>query len=382
LPSGSNLVNEELQQFRKDPKVKTWESSLHPKTKSGYTSNLYHIVRVGLGLTGSEFLRVAEQNPKETSIKVKANVKSLNGQLSNNTLLKRVASMQNFLDFFEVERLPLSGLRIKTIRAVPRPLLSWHEAERIIKLADAAYQPVYRFMLWGLDAERFVQLNTDKQALQEVKELLENPTNDFIEIPIHRRKEQGGPYYILTPRELAENLPVRKIAATPIDNVWTIQFNWRVALKRAGYPTNKKYGAHNLRSYWKTEALKRGLPEELRQFQLGHTVDEMNYQRIFQDKKWVLEQFRKAWEIKPVATKEELEQRDKKIAELEGVKGVTLQLLQEDIQELDEQIKTRESVTGEAAKLLVKPELEALRAKRDTRQKQLAALQGTTSETP
>jgi hypothetical protein len=335
-------AKEKLAEFKKDPKVKQWIQSLHPNSVSGYQSGLFAICK-GLGLTGTQFLKEAETDPKGTSIKVKSLIKSLNGQFSQVTLGYRIAAMNNFLDFHETDRLPLAGLRIKRARPAVHPLLKWEDAEKIISLAPVAYQPVYRLMLWGIDAQRFVDLNQDKARLKAIKQQLEDPQKDFIKITVNGRKSNANPYYLLVPRTVASYLPIRKVKGQPIIGKHNIQMNWRTALLRAGLPFDKTHGAHNLRSCWLTEATRRGLDPVLREFQLGHQVDGLNYQRVMQDEVWVLEQHRKAWQIQPAATKQELTTTKQQVTALqEENKLLKETLIQQVADELYSVIYSRE----------------------------------------
>jgi hypothetical protein len=228
--------------------------------------------------------------------------------------------MKNCLDFYEIERLPLAGLKIKSGRAEAHPQLKWADAERIISLAAPAYQPIYKLMIWGLDAERFTQLNRDQKVLADIKQQLKESDQPFIRIPVvNGRKNNPNPYYVMVPRAVAEYLPIRKVKGSTTITKSNIQDNWRTALLRAGLPVDTKHGAHNLRSTWMDEATYRGLDAVLREFQLGHGVDPRNYTRVTKDVDWVMEQFVNAWRIKPTATKEELEARGQQIEELEAV---------------------------------------------------------------
>jgi hypothetical protein len=317
MPTGEKLKKPELAKFVQDSKVSDWLKNLHPNSRSPYKSALF-ILCQGLNVTGSELLHQCETNAKEMSIRVKSLIKSLNGTVKQSTLAYRLAAMKNFLDFYEVEPLPLAGLRIKAGRAEAHPQLKWADAERIISLAPSAYQPVYRLMMWGLDAERFTQLNNDEKVLANVKEQLKDRDQPFIRIPaVNGRKGNASPYYVMVPRAVAEYLPIRKVKGRTNITKYSIQDNWRTALLRAGLPIDRKHGAHNLRSAWMDEATYRGLDAVLREFQLGHSVDPLNYSRVTKDLDWVMEQFVNAWRVKPTATKEELAARDQKIRELQ-----------------------------------------------------------------
>jgi|SRR5208337_145700 len=349
MPTGEHLVKAELAEFVNDSKVKSWIGGLKKTSISGYRSGLFAICH-GLGVSGTQLLEQADKDPKGLSVRVKQLVRNwdANGQpddkgkkrkLKKFTLRYRVAAMNNFLQANEIEKLPLAGLDLKSGHPKPHPLLSWAEAQRVISLANPAYQPIYKLMLWGFDSQRFIELNNDAERLMIVKEQLKDSSKDFIKIDIEGRHGNESPFYLLIPRELAEALPVITINGEPEKHTWNIQANWRRALIRAGLPIDKEHGAHNLRSYWKTEATKRGLPEELRQHQLGHIVDQLNYQRVMQDQKWVEDEFRKAWAIKPVATKEELTVRDQKISELEAHNEELRKIVGEDLLEAQQQLQ-------------------------------------------
>jgi hypothetical protein len=292
---GAHWIKPERTNFRSDSKVQEWLASLYRSTKVSYESDLYRLCKVGLNLTGSQFLQAAESDPKEVSRKVKTYLKQIEQQYNGMNAARCKAAMVSFLNFYEVS-LPLTGLKLRRGRARPHPYLSWEEATRIISLTDASYQPVFKLMQWAIDAERFIEINNDEQTLNEIKEQLKDRKRDFVKINVAKRKTNPNPYYILVPRELATYLPVRTVRNEPLKAKWNIHHQWRMALKRANLPVDGKHGAHNLRSCWLTEATKRGLDPVLREFQLGHEVDDLNYQRVSLDEKYVLDKFREAWQ--------------------------------------------------------------------------------------
>ena len=139
--------------------------------------------------------------------------------------------------------------------------MTWETADKIINLADNKYKPVFEIMRWGVDAERFVEANNDPDVISEVQTQLGDDRNDWIRIPFNKcRKVQTDPFYVMVPIEdHPVLLPVRAIKNQPVRDKWNIHHQWRCALKRAGLPVNGKYGAHNLRSCWITEAMRRQL---------------------------------------------------------------------------------------------------------------------------
>jgi hypothetical protein len=332
---GAHWIKPERTKFRSDAKVQEWLASLYPSTKVSYEYDLYRLCKVGLNLTGSQFLQAAEKEPKETSRKVKTYLKQVESKYNGMNAARCKAAMVSYLNFFEVA-LPLTGLKIRRGKSAPHPLLTWEDASRIISLVDSAYQPVFKLMQWSIDAERFILINNDQKILADVKQQLQDKAKEFIKITIPKRKNNPNPYYILVPRELASYLPVRTVRNEPLKAKWNLHHQWRQALRKSGLPVDSKHGAHNLRSCWLTEATKRELQPELREFQLGHEVDGLNYQRIQQDDSYVLEQFHKAWAIKPSATKEGLE---KKTNEIELIKGMLVESLQKELRDVEFQIE-------------------------------------------
>lgn len=309
--TGKHKIKPELTKFRQDPKVAQWSKSLNDNTRPTYISQLFAVC-TGLGLTGSQLLTEAETNPKALSISVKGYINGLKGKFSPNSIGFRLSTMNSYLDFHEVARLPLAGLKIKHARSQRHPALSWEVATRIISLVDSQYQPIFKLMLWSMDLERVVRLNKDSKRIAEIKKQLQDPDTDFVKIDVPEgRKGNPDPYYLLVPRDIAAYLPVLGAGGKPIAHKAAIWGAWRTGLRRSGLPIDRKHGAHNLRSCWKTEATKKSLPDELQEHQLGHMVDDLNYQRVQDDHLWVLEQFRKAWSIRELATKEELDARVK-----------------------------------------------------------------------
>lgn len=225
------------------------------------------------------------------------------------------AALKSLLDLNELDP-PLIGLKISGQRPV-KPYISWTDAERIISRTAVEYQPAFRFMLWSaLDTARFVNLNCDSERIQAMKAQLRDQTKDWIKVWIPEGRKNCPPFGVFVPREIADFLPVLHQDGSPIRSKQSLHYQWRNARERAGFKINR-FGQHNLRSVWKSEATRRKLDPLVRQYQLGHLVDPQNYERLQQDDDWVTGEFRTAWATKPLATQEELMQRDKAIDEVQ-----------------------------------------------------------------
>lgn len=67
---GEHFIKPERTQFRADPPVATWLTSLDSLTKISYEHDLFAVIR--LGFNRSEFPASVEADPKEVSKKVKS----------------------------------------------------------------------------------------------------------------------------------------------------------------------------------------------------------------------------------------------------------------------------------------------------------------------
>jgi hypothetical protein len=317
-----NITPDERQRldaFRRDRYWLEWQRTLHPNTRNTYTSHLFKLLGL-VGVTPSELIAEASnpETAKELSKRVKLAFAELAKTYSASAQHNSLSALKHLLALNELE-LSLIGLKIRTQRKV-RPLMTWQESERVITLCNVEYQPVYRFMrAAAMDQERFTRLNGNQDRIDAIKRQLKDPTRDWIRVDVPEGRKNAPGFYCLIPRGIAELLPVLDQQGQPILVKNNIANNWRNAMHRAGFtgPEYRRFGAHNLRSVWLSEAQRRKLDPVLMQHQLGHTVDALNYQRIQQDTQWAIREFRKAWETQPLVTEGELATRDKQIKDLE-----------------------------------------------------------------
>jgi hypothetical protein len=272
-----------------------------------------------LGLNPTELIQRASSDnggTKELGKQIKIVFAQLASQYTAGARNVTLAALRSFLRLNEIE-LPLIGLRIQRFPTI-KPFLSWSDAERIISKTNPEYRDCYTVMLWGgLDDQRFVDLNGDPDAIAEIKKQLGNEAAQWIRINIAKGRKQSPPYYVIVPRKVASLLPILRANGEPVASRQRLIIHWNTGLHRAGF-TYKRFGPHNLRSAFKSEATRRGLNPVISEFQLGHRPDPLNYQRLNQDLKWVLSEFEKAWQTQPLATEAALSERDRKIEKLES----------------------------------------------------------------
>lgn len=309
----SPAERDRLASFRKDKYWIEWKSTINPRNTS-YESGLFLLLGK-LCLTPTELIAEAQVPANGLSKKVKLAFAQFNGQYSPGARNVILSALRNFLRLNDIE-LPLIGFKIHSFPVV-KPFLSWSDAERIISKANPEYQDCYRLMIWGLDDQRFIELNTDVQRIQEIKRQMDDQASQWIRIDIPKGRKLSPPYYLIVPRAVAVLLPVLRRNSEPIASKQRIIGHWNTAARRAGF-TFKRFGPHNLRSVFRSEATRRGLNPVIAEFQLGHQPDPLNYQRLNQDLKWVLGEFEKAWRTEPLVTESQLKSQTKQIEDLQA----------------------------------------------------------------
>lgn len=321
MPRGAgNITPQERQRlkaFREDKYWKEWRATLHKN--NSYQSHLFGLLGpTRLNLTPSHLIEQAKSSEtvKDLSKRVKIVFAQMKSEYDPATLRIFLSALRNFLALNELV-LPLIGFKIEIPRKV-KPFMSWTEAEKVISLSNVEYQNIFRVMAWGMDPERFVQLNRDKKRLDAIRTQLRDESKDWIRVDVPAGRKRSAPFYLLIPRSTAELLPVLDQHGHPIISKDNITRAWRNGLRRAGFDY-EQYGPHNLRSVWMSEATRRKLDPILREFQLGHTVDDRNYQRLTQDEKWVTEQFRIAWQTRILATEADVESVKKGLGERDAL---------------------------------------------------------------
>ena len=304
-----------LKGFRADESWSQWGKTLHPLTLKTYESVLLTFMKP-MHLTPTELRKRAEEDPRETSKLVKLRFAELEKEGKSKAHREVTKSALNsFLAFHEL-MLPLIGLKINGTKR-RKPFMSWEDALRIISLANVEYQPVFKFMLWSaMDVERFTQLNQDQPRLSEIKAQLRDQSRDWIKIEVPKGRKNSPAFFVMVPRDIAGLLPVCDQGGKPIIGKQNVHHNWVQARNRAGFTNLTRIGPHNLRSVWISEASRRKLDPIVEEHQLGHVVDNLNYQRLQDDEAWVLEEFRQAWATKPAATQEQVEKKNLELHEL------------------------------------------------------------------
>jgi integrase len=307
-----------LEDYRADQSWDQWRKTMHPLTRKTYESVFFKFLK-GMKLTPTQLRDRADKEPRETSKLVKLRFAELEKEGKSKALRDvSKAALNSFLAFHELA-LPLIGLKINGHKR-RKPFMSWEDGNRIISLAPVEYQPAYKFLLWSaLDVERFTQLNQDQIRLTKIKRQLQDQSLDWIKIEVPEGRKHSPAFFVMVPREIAALLPILDQSGKPIVGKQNIFRNWVVARNRAGFSELTRIGPHNLRSVWISEAARRKLDPIVCEHQLGHVVDDKNYQRLQDDEAWVLGEFREAWATKPAATREQLEVRGQQIEELEAV---------------------------------------------------------------
>lgn len=326
-----------LQRIRADEKYAKWRSSLKANTIRSYESGFFQVLK-RLRLMPTELLEKVDKDPRTVSTDIKVLFAALEKEYAYAARNIQLAAFKNFIRLYELD-LPLIGFRLSGFNG-RKPTLTWSDAERIISLANAEYQPMFRFMLSSaLDPERFVLLNQDENRIKEIKAQLRDETRDWIRIEIPKGRKNSPSFFVMVPRKIAELLPILDQEGKPVKSKQVMAYQWVIARNRAGFIGEKwkGVGAHRLRSVWTTEASRRKLDPILVEFQMGHNQRGSSgpYQRAYDDEAWVLQEFRRAWQNGgQAASKQEMQNLAKENEELrERLKKLESQSTREAVQE-------------------------------------------------
>jgi hypothetical protein len=269
-----------------------------------------------LELNPSELLDAARTHNDDLDTQVMDVLKSqVTAHYSDGSKKLMVSSLRSFLLRRKL-KLELLGLRFKRFHA-RKELFRWSEAEKVIDCATPPWRNCYRVMLWStFDNQRFIDVNQDVERIAKVKKDLEDSTRQWIRIEVPDGRKQSPPFTVTIPREVASLLPVLMNDGSPVRSRQLLIRHFRQALVRAGFGDRHRFGTHQLRSCWKSEATHRGLPSVISEAQLGHEVDALNYERMHDDSDWVLSEFSKAWSVPQAATTNELADLRKEVQQL------------------------------------------------------------------
>jgi len=338
--------------------VKRWISRLSPSTVRSRVNDLNRWM-VWLQSSGSKF---ADHDPDQLiEFQIESNGRGRNEILDEvqNFILTlkgraqtKKTAMSNIRSFFMHNRASLPedpSFKVKGDEPKVVGKLSPENVRDVILSCNEVFQAVFSCMLQaGMDQESFMYWN--QNGLTDLKRQLKEDSDIIkIDLPGRKMKRNEAPFYtFIGPdaiKAVRNYFGVRPKDAdaifldqskTPLSKVG-MQSYWARHLRKLGLIPRKKgslssrYGMnlHELRDCFRTLWAKSAAKPEIAEFLMGHQIDPLGYNKIFQDTDWVKAEYQKTLPWLNLLSSElpfngtyskVIEKTQKKITELENLR--------------------------------------------------------------
>jgi hypothetical protein len=324
LPENPSETNKEaLEKFLQIPEVKQWYNGvgmhLKDSTRSEYAN---HLIKFFEKETPADFIKRAQEKPRETAIEVKGRLGELYKHSMNDAHLTKYA-LRSFVEFHEIE-LRING-KIRVRRTRPKPELPWENADKIILETDEPYRSLYTFMKWaGLGEDEVMEIQNSTEIQRKIQ-AQRSKDKLYIKIALSPRKSTLDEFFTLVPKQYVPKFPLKtkahKDRGGALIDPHDMQQVWRRAAKKTGL-WQIGLGPHTLRSTFKSQCGKLGVPMAVSEFCMGHGGgDKYGYGREVLNEEYMAKELRKLWEqTKPasetdlIAVQEQLKKREEEIS--------------------------------------------------------------------
>lgn len=290
-------TKEALRKFLLYPEVKAWydgiATELKESTRESYILFLMHYL-------GKEepaaFLKRAQENPREVAIEIKGRLGELYKRSMNAAHLTKYG-LRSFLDFHEVGLEVKAKVKVRRVRK--KPELSWEDADRIILETDEPYRSLFKFMKWsGLGEDEVMEIQKSP-SIQSAIEKQRSNAKPYIKIDLSPRKSTLDEFFTLTPKQHVPNFPlntkIHKNRGGKLIDPHDMQNAWRRGAKKAKI-WQEGLGPHTLRSAFRTQCGKSGVPAAVGEFCMGHGGgDKYGYAREVLNEQYVASELAKLW---------------------------------------------------------------------------------------
>jgi hypothetical protein len=341
LPENSSETNKEaLEKFLQIPEVKLWYNGVGTQLKDS-TRNEYagHLMKFFEKEPPADFMKRAQQNPRETAIEVKGRLGELYKHSMNAAHLTKYA-LRTFLEFHEIE-MRVNG-KIKVRRTRQKPELEWENADSIILETDEPYRSIFSFMKWsGLGEDEFMEIQNSPEIQRKIEA---QRTNDrsYVKIALSPRKSTLDEFFTLVPKKYVPKFPlktkVHENRGGSLVDPHDMQQVWRRAAKKAKL-WQEGLGPHTLRSTFRSQCGKLGVPIAVAEFCMGHGGgDKYGYSREVLNEGYMVKELRKLWEQMKPASETEVKGLQEQIKRLQEDRKL---LFEARLRELDQQEQDR-----------------------------------------
>lgn len=309
----------ELKQFSEIPEIKSWLNGVGTELKESTREQYLIFLNRFLGSEQpAEFLKRAQQNPRETAIEIKGKL----GELYKHSMSAAHGTkyaLRSFLEFHEVEMHVNGKIKVRRVRS--KPELSWENANNIIQETDEPYRSLLKFMLWsGLGEDEVSEIQNSPEILAKI-EAQRNNDKPYIKITLSPRKSTLTDFFTLVPKQYVPAFPLKTKVLTDrggtLIDANDIQQVWRRAARKINL-WQPGLGPHQLRSSFKSQCNRCEVAYPASEFCMGHGGgDRYGYSRETLDERYLAKELTKLWEPVKPASEAKLQQAEETIKALQ-----------------------------------------------------------------
>jgi integrase len=223
---------------------------------------------------------------------MRPNMKGRINRISESSRAQKKRIDSSIRSFFDCNNGPLPKLKKPkfedTDRTRKADFMDLDEAKAIIAATKQPYKTLFQAAFYGaLSQDELLQL------IRQWPEIQAQLKAGVVKLDFARRKNNPQPYYIFLPSVIFSDLknvktPFRTAKGAPIHD-YDIRQTFHRSQKRAG--VRKRITPHNFRDLWRTLASKADLKPDVAEFLMGHRIDKLGYNQIYQDEPFI----RKEW---------------------------------------------------------------------------------------
>jgi hypothetical protein len=289
--------------------------------------------------TPADFLKRAQEKPRETAIEVKGRLGELYNHSMNAAHLTKYA-LRNFIEFHEID-MRVNG-KIKVRRTRQKPELTWEDADKIIIETDEPYRSIFTFMKWsGLGEDEFMEIQKTTETQRKI-DAQRKSDRSYIKIALSPRKSTLDEFFTLVPKQYVPDFPAKtktsKNRGGALVDPHDMQQVWRRAAKKAKL-WQEGLGPHTLRSTFRSQCAKLGVSIAVAEFCMGHGGgDKYGYSREVLNETYMVRELRKLWEQTKPASETEVKGLQEQIKRLQEDRRL---LFEARLRELDQQEQDR-----------------------------------------
>jgi integrase len=341
-----------------DPLLITWAQTIRKDTtRQTYSMNLQRLI-THANMSATDLVSVIKvelaKNDASTYVKL---VNLAKGSFSETIAFAMICGLRRFL--YDQGVLTLPRVRVENPERVKEiPDLSWDDGLKICNAASKPYNCAFKLILscgWGI--REFLTFNT-KETWENVKAVINEATARYFKYTFKGRKRNQKPFYSLIPLDVLREIvsgdmevPLKttksrgsngkdgmvldlnghyRVAERYIHGAFLTAYHRALLTKKQGQPS-----PHSLRSAFRTRASTTGCEPTVAEFAMGHTIDALGYNRVYNNEAYMWSELKKIYGPE-AASIDQLNELEKTVIQLKAERDHADQALRTVLAKLDE----------------------------------------------